>query len=710
MTDFLSLLVHFHLESALLAALAGCFWAAWRAASPPDADATSAGDIRRATRLLAWVYAAGLPLLVWDLLAGCFSVHGLGFWLLYPLPSVYFGWAVGRLFRRFGLAPGPARLASLAVLAAVAAGSFLAEFFTLPQVYFYNHVWGGWPGPLYDEVAELDGSLLYFRMLTGAWTLLFWQVPDFSRGRFAKALTAGAALLLVLGYASLAELGIISPESHLRRQLGGHHATAHFDLWYDRQDYSSLEAGLLGRELEFHLSELTDTLNLDRGDFRVSVYLYAHAWQKKELTGAKFTSYVPVWLASDQLHVARRQLGSLRHELVHVVAKRFGNRLLNASWSIGLVEGLAVALAPEPGQRSTADQLVAADPPWPEVQRVRESFSFWGFYRGRAALNYTTGGSFVAYLLREHPVENFKRAYRSGDLPGSYTQPLDSLVAGWHRHLGQVQVDSTDSRRAEQIFGIPSLLEVRCPRVRTPLAMAWDRYGLFEAEGDTLRALASLDRLVALSDSALPILAEWSYRSLQAGRGEEVRAVASLTDSLAELQLIYADAFLIEGDTLGARRHLLHARSLAAEVPGRTNAASALGPALATRSDWRQWEAWNNLVYRGIYPMEGEGSGMWTESAGDTLLTRTLARALDRALEQDNMDAADRVENLLRSTRPDQRHLDTWLKWVHILAYRGESARAAAWLDQLEAIPGLRAAELGRLHMERRWLAFLEGA
>lgn len=703
MTDFLSLLAHYHLESALVAALAGCFWAAWRGASPDDSES----DLRRATRLLAWIYAAGLPLLAWDLLAGCFSVHGLGFWLLYPLPSVYFGYAVGRLFRRFGLAVGPARLAALAVLFLVAAGTLLAEFFTLPQVYFYNHVWGGWPGPLYDEVAELDGSLLYFRMLTGAWTLLLWQIPEFSGGRLARGLTAGAALLLALGYANLAEMGIITPEAHLQQRLGGHHATSHFRIWYDRQVYRPFDAELRGRELEFHLSEITDTLNLDPDDFRVNVYLYAHAWQKKELTGAKFTSYVPVWLEADQLHVARQQLGSLRHELVHVAAKRFGNELLNASWSIGLVEGLAVALAPDPAHRSTIDQLVAADPPWPETREVRHSFSFWGFYGGRSVLNYTTSGSFVAYLLREQPVEQFKHAYRSGDLPGSYPMPLDSLVAGWHRHLRGVEVDRTDRRRAERLFGIPSILELRCPRVRSPLASAWDRYRLHSAEGDTQRTLAALDLLAERSDSALPVMAEWSFRNLQAGRIEVVRSAASYADSLADLQMLYADAFLLDGDTLAARGHMRQARRLADEISDSITAGS-LETALATRSDLRQWTAWTQVVYGGAYPPFEQVRKRDTGPGEDSLMTRTLVRALDRAMEQRQWEAADRMERLLQERRTDLRYLSTWLELVHLLAYRGESERAGAWLDRLGSQAGLGESDLQRIRMERRWLEFLE--
>ena len=79
--------------------------------------------------------------------------------------------------------------------------------------------------------------------------------------------------------------------------------------------------------------------------------------KKKQLVGAKETSYVPIWLTKDQLHIAHNHLTSvLEHELVHVVAKDFGNLLFDGSWNITLIEGLAEAVTQGASRHSTLNR------------------------------------------------------------------------------------------------------------------------------------------------------------------------------------------------------------------------------------------------------------------------------------------------------------------------------------------------------------------
>src|SRR5699024_7554185 len=149
---------------------------------------------------------------------------------------------------------------------------------------------------------------------------------------------------------------------------GASKSTTHFNSYYDEASISEKEIGLIAREHEFYLRRVTDRLELElpASNHKIASYLYAHPWQNKKPAGAKSTSYVPLWLSQDQLHIARQQLSSsLKHELVHSVAKRFGNRLFNGSWSIGLIEGLAVAIDGGSSPTTTIDQAVASEKPYP---------------------------------------------------------------------------------------------------------------------------------------------------------------------------------------------------------------------------------------------------------------------------------------------------------------------------------------------------------
>ncbi|MGK7371536.1 MAG: hypothetical protein ACNS64_15100, partial [Candidatus Halalkalibacterium sp. M3_1C_030] len=273
------LLCDFHIESALLAAFAGCFWAGWKASE----NKSKGRDISTAISILGYLYLFGMPLLVYALLTGCFSLHGLGFWILYPVPSVFFGLATGRLARIRDIPKGS--FLTIMVLLSVAFGSLIIEFYSFPQVYFYNHVWGGWPGPIYDETVQVTMSLIYFRLLTLFWIVLLWNIPNITKTNYAKWMVLSSVLAMALCYTKLPELGIITPTSYLQEQLGGLRQTPHFTLYYDKNYFTEDEINLLAKEHEFYFQQISSSLELSKypSDRKIESYLYAHPWQKKEL-------------------------------------------------------------------------------------------------------------------------------------------------------------------------------------------------------------------------------------------------------------------------------------------------------------------------------------------------------------------------------------------------------------------------------------------
>src|SRR5699024_4798322 len=262
--------------------------------------------------------------------------------------------------------------------------------FGCPQVFCLSHVWGGWLGASYDEAVTLSSSALFFRAITLLWAVLLWHIPSLNHQRIALWIVILTAVALSFCYTQLAEMGVISPPEHIQTVLGGSKSTTHFNIYYDEASFSEKEIALIAREHEFYLRQVTQRLELELPDsnHKIASYLYAHPWQKKKLVGAKFTSYVPIWLSQDQLHIARPQLkNSLKHEMVHIIAKQFGNRLFNGSWSIGLIEGLAVAVDGGSSPTTTLDQLVVSEKPYPTPDKLQHAFSFSGFYGGRSGVN-----------------------------------------------------------------------------------------------------------------------------------------------------------------------------------------------------------------------------------------------------------------------------------------------------------------------------------
>lgn len=406
--------------------------------------------------------------IIFDLWRGCFSWEGLLFWILGPYLSLFLGSTIGRFISVKGFI-FPTLIAGIWILG-IGVGSWLIIFFTSPQLYFFNQFWGYWPGPLYDILAPFPAAYIPFRVITLLWGALFLllSTKQVKGGpKLSKRLgTFSILLALLIGYSTAGYWGGVTTYSSLKKNLTTHVQTPHFNLYADNT-IPIAEVERWAFRHEFHLQNLLDRLEIEWPEGKqIESYIYANEWQKKKLVGAKETSYVPIWLTKDQLHIAHNHLASvLEHELVHVVAKDFGNLLFNGSWNIALIEGLAEAITQGASQHSTLNELVAAQPEFPPIETIQKLFSPWGFYSESSGLSYTVAGAFVGFLLQEYPVAYLKESYSSFKLSQNYT-PLEQLVKEWHQYLSSLkqQTNETDRRRSNELFGQTSIWELACPR------------------------------------------------------------------------------------------------------------------------------------------------------------------------------------------------------------------------------------------------------
>ena len=547
---WIPLLGDLHVESAVLASLFGAFYAGVLSARKKGRDSDAAYLFRIETQ----VYSIAIPLGIKCILSGCLTGDGVGFWLFFPSMSVFFGYSVGRLFRLNSFKH--AVLWTVLVLLLVGLGEFLVELFTLPQVYFFNHVWGGWPGPLYDSAVQFTGRDLFFRFVTFCWAGLLWLLPSFWTERFARWGVMVLTVSLGLSYAQMPFIHIVTPRWYLKQVLNGRAEGNNVVIYYDKERYTPYEIHKYLAKAEFDVEEISRDLNIQppTGKNRIECYFYGDVWQKKQLVGAKYTSYVPVWNPVDQVHIAKSAIDQvLRHELVHVLAKRFGGPILNASWSIGLTEGLAVAIAPDESDYATIDQIVAASKPWPDARDIENSLSFSGFYEGRANVSYITAGSFVHYLLQNFPVTDFKKAYRNSNLADGYNVSIDSMVAGWHSELGKIPVDSTDRAVSAHLFSIPSIFEKACPHKMTQAYGYYDTFNHAMALEDTTQALNTLTSALNKLSWKASFWIPWSTLELTRNHPDTVikRYVPKrLSDPLVAVRL--ADAYAMTGDSTRA--------------------------------------------------------------------------------------------------------------------------------------------------------------
>lgn len=682
------LLRDFHFESAILAGVVGCFWAGIRAT-----NYSAKQDFFTSLKILVFIYIAGLPLFIYSLFTSCLTIDGIGFWVFIPVPSVFFGAAIGRLIRKFWF-PFPKTITTL-ILIFVGFGVWLFEFLNFPQVYFYNHVWGIWPGPIYDESVLLSGSFFYFRWLTFLWIVLLWVLPGWSKNAQTKLITGLAFVSLVFSYLNLDEAGIISPRESIQYNLGGYHQAEHFDIYFDEEFYTQEEIEYWSLRHEFHFTQVTQLLDIDwPSGRRIESYLYAHAWQKKKITGAKFTSYVPLWLEQDQLHIAKQQLDKvLKHELVHVISKQFGNRLYNGSWSIGLIEGLAVGIAKDASEQTTLHQIVAAEKPHPTAGEMKTALSFSGFYGRAGAISYTTAGSFVDYLLEEYPVGYFKKSYPLFDFESAYPLPFEALVSGWHQTLDAVKVDPIDRRVSEFIFAQRSLFQKTCPHFIPKELQLWDQYLFLKANYDTSSAYRVLDELYTLDSKNSFLKSEWARAQLSQKKFAPIIQSISDGEPSLTLRLLKADALFLNEEFERADSLLL---ALMPELKASNEQNFRYSPVL--REDRVQWDNHVRRSYFNVLP---------DSALFETLNLPNKMLSLDKALQQKNVFRSKEYAKLLTFHAPDAYWFDIYETTAHLLAYWEETGLAEQWID-LTAALDLRLRYIERLDEQRQWLNFIK--
>lgn len=685
---FIPLLKDFHFESAFVAAILGCFYAAYR-----GSNTTHKNEFQHLTKTVAHIYAIGFAPFLFSLFAGCLSFDGFALWLLLPLPSILFGFALARLIQSFQLKRS--FLITCVILNLIALFELYLEFITLSQVYFFNHVWGWWPGPIYDEAIVVGESLLFYRTTTFLWALLFWFIPGWNTSKINTAITILALFALQFCYLNFSEQGIITPNESLQEQLSSHYSTEHFDLYFDEDSYSADEVAYLAARHEFHFQQIITALEIAWPEERkIESYLYAHAWQKKRLTGAKFTSYVPIWLQQDQLHIAKQQLeGVLKHELVHVLSKQFGNDLFNGSYSIGLIEGVAEAVAKDASPQSTLDQIIAANPPYPTNEQMKAALTISGFYSAASAVSYTTAGSFVAYLLKEYPTENFKEAYPATDFESAYNKPLDSLITEWRNTLPPIKIDSVDVQISEFIFSQRSLFQRNCPHSIPKELQLWDRYQLAVINEDTTTSQKLIEELYAENSTNALFKREWVVQQLKAQRYASIfyEYDGSSTDSLYTLQLLLGDTYTLADNYNEAQKIYTALEPKLAATKARNFKYSTM-----LRSDSLNATAFAKSRYHNELP-----SMEIIPSLNTPYRLLLAAKAIELAQHPYLVELA--TELLQDSLHTDW--FDIYEQIIDQLIYLGEFELADEWLIELEALP-LRARYQERLHELQEWRAF----
>ncbi len=502
----------------------------------------------------------------------CSYGQGFLFYLLFTIPTVCFAVALAYLIAQSGIR----RKVWCFVLSglAVALGGVVIDIGFHPQFFTYSHVFGGVLGPIYDEELFIRMGLLSAKVRTLLLAAACWMAGEVLRTRQAgRFVVSGSALLLViaLSFVFAAQLRINTPAWFIRAHLQGHAATAHFDIYYSPAVTDSTALAHLVAEHEYRYHFIQQQLGIDVAD-RIQSYIYPDPETKDWLTGARNTSVAPVWLADPQMHIAADAFDAVfAHELGHVFSREFGLPVINASWSVGLVEGLAVALEPADGRPTPHEQVITAvalsTTPGDSIDvagviGLASRLSPFGFWTGRGTVSYTTMGSFVSYLAATYGYDKVMAVYARSNFEEVFGVSLDNLVAGWAASLQELpHVDRATHAYVTRRFSIPSLFEKTCPHHVPAHEQRYRAGGEALVAGDTLAALAAFESAMTMLPGFEAATQAWA--SLKTNRQEpevvierieaDFREATPARPMSAGLWVQYGDALALDGDVTRAQ-------------------------------------------------------------------------------------------------------------------------------------------------------------
>jgi tetratricopeptide (TPR) repeat protein len=520
----------------------------------------------------------------------CDLAGGLGWFAILPMSSAVTGAAAGVVSAVVIPRRALATAAAIAIVIASLAWS-VSRYYTAPPIFGYDPFGGYFPGSIYDENVAIGAPLLWARAMhflaALAAILLAAAFLDGTRLRIrlrslrpralvcAIAPLAGALYLFHAG----PRIGFRLDGDDIARALGATRESEHFRLHYSPTGPWAREIDLFVADHEFRWQQHFHRLGV-APDGKIDSYLFDSPGHKQALTGAGHTSIAKPWRREIYLQHDGWPHPVVAHELAHVFAGRFGDPLFGVArrgldFDVGLIEGIAVALAWPSGDQPTPDQEVLAmrrfglEPPLERVMSI-------GFLGLNAAQAYNVAGSFCHFLVEEFGAAKLGELFHAAGAPESwqriYGESFAELRARWSQHVDGVALSAEEAERMRDRLQRPSIFHRPCVH---ELALEREAAHRAAQAGDRVRALHQFEAVCAQDPDDPGALVEVMEAAEGAGRPSDAaiaaghlrahRKATGAQKGRAEVEL--ADLAFRRGELDEARAHYQAAARLPLDEP-----------------------------------------------------------------------------------------------------------------------------------------------
>ena len=405
----------------------------------------------------------------------CSICDGLLFYTVLTIPSIIVGASLGLISLNLSKR-SPVLIFILLYIAILSIPFF--EFYFNPQIYFYNSIFGFFPGTIYDEGLNVGSSLIIYRLLNTIFfgTLFFLLInKSISVSKIRSYLLMSAALVIAAVFLFVSPAFNFSTNfDKLNKALKNEVVTEHFVIHFSEQiNPDLLKAVCLSHE--YYYAELSKFFGF-KMTHRINSYIFYDDAQKKELIGSANADIAKPWLRCTFTSLS--DYGeTLRHEIAHCFTSKFGRGIFKIAGGMNpaLIEGAAVAGDPYYDEH-TIDYMAAL--------AYRESYKInlpglyggFSFYTQTSSLSYVYAGSFSKYLISNYGIKKFENFYESNNFKKVYGTDIKNTVHLYYQYLDSLKLN-LNSNKANYYFGWKSIFYKVCPRyVANILANAWGYY------------------------------------------------------------------------------------------------------------------------------------------------------------------------------------------------------------------------------------------
>lgn len=385
---------------------------------------------------------------------------GILFYLVISLPNIFFGYTIGLyisvMVHRFK------KLLFLFVFTLILFIP-LIEFYFYPQLYFYNLIIGFFPGTIYDEDLTVDRLLISYRILQISFFIALFFI---SHRVISKSIKKNRTFLLVAIFSVTFILikpyiNYSSNVNRIEKFLTGRVNTEHFNIIYSNSidKESALYLALLH---EYYLELITQQLQL-KFDQKITSFIFGNEYEKRGLIGAGKADVAKPWLRQIFLNYSTFD-ETLKHEIVHIVAGKFGTTPFNVAENINpaMIEGLAMAIE---NDYDGFDVHFMAKTAYDSNFKVsfKKLFSGLNFFSNYSSVSYIYAGSFIKYLLDNYGITNLKNLYSDLDFLKYYKKDLAELEEEYKSFLDRIEI-GTNKNTAQLYFGGKTIFKKHCAR------------------------------------------------------------------------------------------------------------------------------------------------------------------------------------------------------------------------------------------------------